>query len=179
MASSYANPMHWVGAGSASISADGPGFYLGASKFEADFIVTSPVSYTFDGTFAASRSVPRGNASDSLMAILFVDTGRDEDGDETGPPVFALYHPMPQIGSSASNQSATGLLTPGKYAFLLNGSASHSFPESGTAQSAFAFTFDFSPAAAAATPEPASLLLLGTGLAGAFCRRRRRSAHLE
>jgi hypothetical protein len=29
MASSYSNPMHWVGAGSASISANGRGFTLG------------------------------------------------------------------------------------------------------------------------------------------------------
>jgi len=138
------------------------------------------VSYTFDGTFAASRSVPCGNCSDSLFATLFVDTGRDEDGEENGPPVFDISAPMPfNGGSSASNRSATGLLTPGKYAFLLNGSASHAFPPSGIARSVFAFTFDFSPADAAPTPEPASSLLLGTGLAGVFCRYRRRSAHLQ
>jgi len=179
LASSFSNPMHWVGAGSASVSPAELAFYLGASVFETDFIVTSPVSYAFNASFAASRSFPRGNASDSLFAALSVDTGRDEDGEQTGPTVFLRSSPMPVgAGSTSSNQSATGLLMPGKYSFLLNGSASHIGPASGIAQSAFSFTFDFSAADAAPTPEPASLLLLGTGLGAVFCRYRRRSARL-
>src|SRR5438270_13448799 len=111
--------MHWIGEGSPSISTSRPGFYLAASVLETNFTVASPVSYTFDGTFAASRSVPCGNCSDSLFATLFVDTGRDEDGEENGLPVFDISAPMPfNGGSSASNPSATGLASPGESPIL-------------------------------------------------------------
>src|SRR5262245_29976032 len=61
LASSYADPMHWFGTGAATVSrTTGPGIYQAASQFELDFTVNSPVSYTFDASFTASRSVPKG-----------------------------------------------------------------------------------------------------------------------
>jgi len=174
LTSSFANSMHWFGTGDATVTREaGTGFYFASSNFTVDFIVTSPVSYTFEGTLSGSRTVPFGCCnSDNVSAILWPDTGRDRDNEVNGPELWAFNNTQSQVGSSAVTRSFAGVLAPGPYVFTASAHVWNIAEGPGTANNAFQFAFNFAPAAAP-TPEPASLLLLGTGLGGLFVRRAR------
>jgi len=182
LTSSFADPMHWSGTGTASVSWTLPADLGADSAFITDFLVTSPVRYAFNARLAASSSDQFTSSTAQAFADLGFFSGRlDEDLEEVLDPVFDVRtREVGATDSDATNRSLAGLLSPGKYLLFVDArSTGIAVPPSrathGAAASSFAFAFDFTPAdpSPSPTPEPASLLLLGTAIAGVFGYRRR------
>jgi hypothetical protein len=180
--SSFTDPLHWSGTGTANLSWAPPGGdgSFASSQFIVNFDVTSPVSFAFNEQVSLASS--GCCASDVVGAfahtLLRVNTGRiDGEGD----PIFDTVFSLNELSASHNDSSTvsptfTGLLSPGEYFLFLDGaSLGPSAQGPGSASTNFAFTLDFAPRDAAPTPEPASLLLLGTGLAAVVGFRFRRA----
>ena len=184
LTSSFADPLHWSGTGMVSVSWTTLGDMGAATDFFTQFLVTSPVRYSFNGSMAASASSDFGDAL--VVGGFWVFTGTlDEDGEEIPSPLFnTVVHPFGTHNPDAASPSFSGLLEPGKYEMFilahtdsaLVGPAAAAF---GSANANFRFALDFAPADASPTPEPASLMLLATGVAGAFGVRRRSATGRE
>jgi hypothetical protein len=83
LASSFADPMHWSGTGATDISWTQPADISAGSTSLVDFKVTSPVTYAFNGNFAATPSGCCSNQEAQASASLSVFSGQvDEDREE-------------------------------------------------------------------------------------------------
>jgi len=176
LTSSFADPLHWRGVGTANAfwTAPAGSAFDAGSAFVTEFEVTSPLNYTFNGDLAAAFSACCRTFGGEATGLLQFNTGReDREGDPILEALFFVRTPPEFQSSGTANISSSGRLQPGQYrlfmeALALGGSADQE--AAGFAGSNFAFTFDFTPAdsSPSPTPEPASLLLLGTGIAGVF-----------
>ena len=166
--SSFAEPLHWFGIGTADGSTATQGI-VGASdslaNFGVRFDVREPVAYTFNGRFETSSSfggpLPAefGDATWSVLLFQQIPGGSE---------FFRAQAHTPDVRSFA------GTLEPDEY-FLLVKAHTNIHTTDGTATAGFNFTFDLAPLNAAPTPEPASLLLLGTAIAVFGVRRQKRT----
>ena len=181
--SSFANPMHWSGTGMANMSWVAPADFEAGAFFITDFLVTSPVSYAFTTSVAASSASEFNTSTAQASAHLMVFTGvLDEDHEEVCAPVFGVFtRDVVGNDSDAANRTLTGVLSPGKYLLDVDARTTGvGIPPSratqGSADANFIFAFDFAPADStpSPTPEPTSLVLLATGIAGLFGVRSRR-----
>ena len=182
LTSTFVDPLHWSGTGTANVSWISPADISAGSNFIADFLVASPVTYAFNADAAAASS---GCCSETqASAGLSVFSGFvDRDGEEIFNDVFHFAtRRVVSTDSDAANRSFTGLLSPGKYLLKVDATSVAvalvpSRTRQGSTAANFAFIFDFTPAdsSPSPTPEPTSLLLLRTAIAGAFGFRSRSS----
>ena len=140
------------------------------AEAHASYFVAFDVNATQQYTFAANFSTTGTDATDRSLwgAQLF----------------FFPNGPNPRTAFSFSGGDtrsllSSGLLGPGRYGFEVFSGSDSGFGSagSGAASGAFNFSLEFSDPAVSATPEPASMLLLGTGVAGLFARRRMQGAN--
>lgn len=173
LTSSFANPLHWFGLGTADgfTSMQGEaGTYSSSVAFGATFDLTSPVEYAFTGVFRAASSSSQPPPPGSGEAEWEISLTRPVEG---GP--LPLPTSFREQGTGPAVRSFSGTLLPDRYILFVVGRVEGNVLPAGvrSGNAGFNFTFDLTPVDAAAVPEPTSMLLLGTGLAGIFGYRRR------
>jgi PEP-CTERM motif len=143
------------GSVSGEVTATG-GEATGQSYYRVTLDLSQPQNYVFIGVFDTTRL----NDGDTTTWILSIT-------DDSAPdvPIFALR------GDDAINRFEPGTLQPGRYSFLISMAAISTLP-GGVATGFGDFRLELSDVPPAPTPEPASLLLLGSGAAVLFARRR-------
>jgi PEP-CTERM motif-containing protein len=162
--SSYTDALHWFGAGQAVLASESAAHLAATAAFQTDFRVTSPVTYAFNGTFAAGL----GSCCSSAESFVQLDAA-------TGTSIFSFVNaPITRGGGGAVDFTSAGRLEPGDYFFGVSAPTSvFALNRLGEANAFFNFKMNFAPAEPAPTPEPASLLLIGSGLAAIFLKRAR------
>jgi hypothetical protein len=183
LTSTFADPLHWSGAGTASVSVSQQrALAFAEASFLVFFRVTSPVNYAFDGALAASGSFFSPEAFDpggpGALAVLSFDPNPEDQNGSFEQVFSVLTDHFHGNGSTAINPAFSGTLGPGLYALGVDagGIGNLGFQGGLNASSAtFAFNLDFSPVGTSPTPEPASLLLFASGIVGVSSRLRSRS----
>jgi len=114
LSSSFADPMHWSGTGMANMSWVAPADFGAGALFITDFLVTSPVSYAFNTSLAASSASGFNTSTAQASAHLMVFTGvLDEDREEIFAPVFGVFtREVVANDHDAANRTLTGACRP-------------------------------------------------------------------
>ncbi|HEY2434675.1 MAG TPA: PEP-CTERM sorting domain-containing protein [Vicinamibacterales bacterium] len=147
----------FYGQGSVSGQVTAPGAYgTGQSYYRLTLDLSQPQNYVFIGVFESSR-LNDGDTTSWQASIT------DDNAPDT--PIFSLRD------SDSIDRYQPGTLQPGRYDFLISMAAISTLP-GGAANGVEDFRLEFSDVPPALTPEPASLLLLGSGAAFLFARRR-------
>jgi len=140
---------------SAQVTAPG-GEATAQSYYSVTLDLSQPQNYVFIGDFETTR-LNEGDTTSWIASIT------DDSAPDT--PIFALR------GSDPFNRFQPGTLQPGRYSFLVSIAAISTLPGGG-ATGFGDFRLEFSDVPPAPTPEPASMLLLASGSALLFARRR-------
>ena len=170
--SSVSDPRNVYGAGTAltTVTSTTQGSWA-ATDLEIGFTLTSPHAYTAQATYAGRSTDPDGYDDDPRTSANFwyqLAPYSDLYGGPWYPRIFSHVAAEMEGGFTY-----TGILEPGRYSFLAQALASTTLVSSGHASASHAFSLRLTEIDAAPVPEPGSMLLLGSGLAALWARRRR------